>query len=71
MATMASKPLAKFMTVRLAPSVHKAFRAKAERYGGVSEVLRELVTAFIEDRVTVIPPSNPRKESLYVARSED
>lgn len=68
---MATKPLSQFMTVRLKPADHKAFRAKASRYGGVSEVLRELVTAFIEDRVTVIPPSNPRKESLYVPRIQD
>jgi hypothetical protein len=33
--------------------------------------LRELVEAFIEDRLTVIPPVTPKKESLYVARSEN
>lgn len=68
---MPSKPLSQFMTVRLKPSDHKAFRAKATRYGGVSEVLRELVIAFTEDRVTIIPPSNPRKENLYVTRSQN
>lgn len=68
---MPRKPLQKFLTVRITPTQHKAFSVKAERYGGVSEVVRELVTAFVEDRVTVIPPSNPRKESLYVARSQD
>jgi hypothetical protein len=68
---MSTKPLSQFMTVRLKPTDHKAFRVKASRYGGASEVLRELVTAFIEDRVTVIPPRNPRKESLYVPRIQD
>jgi|LauGreSuBDMM15SN_2_FD.fasta_scaffold57654_4 hypothetical protein len=68
---MSSKPLSQFMTVRLKPSDHKAFRAKASRYGGVSEVLRELVVAFLEDRMTITPPSNPRKENLYVTRIQD
>jgi len=60
-----------FLTVRLQQQTHHAFRDKAIRYGGVSEVLRELVEAFIEDRLTVIPPVTPKKESLYVARSEN
>lgn len=60
-----------FLTVRLPVQVHQAFRDKAARYGGVSEVLRELVEAFIEDRLTVIPPVNPKKESLYVSRSQN
>jgi hypothetical protein len=61
---MATKPLTKFLTVRIKPADHKKFHSKAERYGGVSEVLREMIEAFIDDRLTVKP--NPRKESLYV-----
>jgi len=57
-----------FLTVRLPQQTHTEFRAKAERYGGVSEVLRELVSAFLEDRLTVTPPVT-RKESLYDHRS--
>ena len=61
-----------FLTVRLPTQTHTEFRAKAARYGGVSEVLRELVAAFIEDRLTVQPPKQPQKESLYhVHRSQD
>jgi hypothetical protein len=37
-----------FLTVRLQPQTHHAFRDKATRYGGVSEVLRELVEAFMQ-----------------------
>lgn len=59
-----------FLTVRLPQQTHIEFRAKAARYGGVSSVLRELVTAFIEDRLTIIPPKQ-QKESLYVTRSQD
>jgi hypothetical protein len=60
---MMSKPKQKFLTVRLEAPVHKAFHLKAKEYGGVSFVLRELVSAFIEDRVKVTP--NPERKSLY------
>jgi Arc/MetJ-type ribon-helix-helix transcriptional regulator len=60
-----------FLTVRLPQQTHIEFRAKAQRYGGVSEVLRELVTAFIEDRLTIQAPKQLKKESLYVTRNED
>ena len=60
-----------FLTVRLQQQTHHAFRDKATRYGGVSEVLRELVTAFIEDRLTIQAPKQLKKESLYVTRNED
>lgn len=58
-----------FLTVRLSRDVHQAFRAKSTRFGGASEVLRELVMAFLEDRLTIQPPSD--KESLYDYRSKD
>jgi predicted HicB family RNase H-like nuclease len=61
MATKISK--SKFLNLRVSPKVHKAFSVKASKFGGTSEVLRELVDAFIEDRVTVKP--NPEKRSLY------
>lgn len=60
-----------FLTVRLPTQTHTEFRAKATRFGGVSEVLRELVAAFLEDRLTIQPPKQPQKESLYVHRSQD
>jgi hypothetical protein len=60
-----------FLTVRLHQQTSQEFRDKAARYGGVSEVMRELVTAFIEDRLTIQAPKQLKKESLYVARNED
>lgn len=53
------------VTIRLTPAVRKKFMEKARRHGRASEVLRELVTAFVENRVTITPPVNP-KEPLYV-----
>lgn len=56
----------KFLTVRLQPPVFTAFRAKAKRYGNVSDVLRELVEAFTQDRLTIRPPQTPKPlEKLY------
>jgi len=61
---MANKPTkSKFLTIRLTPQEHKAFTVKTKVYGGPTFVLRELVNAFTDERVTVTP--NPEKRSLY------
>ena len=61
---MANKPTrSKFLTIRLTPQEHKAFTVKTKVYGGPTFVLRELVSAFTDERVTVTP--NPEKRSLY------
>ena len=62
---MATKPLSKFLTVRLTPSDHKAFHRKADKYGKPSDVLREIVQEFNSDRLVIQPPVI-EKESLYV-----
>jgi hypothetical protein len=64
---MPTSPKSKFLSVRLTPSDHRAFFKKAERYGKPSDLLREIVDAFLDDRLILKPPSNP-KESLYVNR---
>ena len=61
---MATKQMTKFLTVRLTPTDHKAFHRKAEKFGQPSDVLRELVDAFIDDRIKIQPPVTV-KESLY------
>lgn len=57
------------MTLRVTHRVRTAFNRKAERYGKPADVLRELIEAFLDDRLVIQP--NPRKESLYVPRSQD
>lgn len=52
------------IAVRLSPSLRQAFVSKAHRFGGTSDVLRELATAFVESRLTIQPPKEV-KESLY------
>ena len=60
------KPKSKYLVIRVTPATHKAFHAKARTYGTVSEVSREIVQAFIENRLTIQPPVTV-KESLYVS----
>lgn len=58
------QPRSVFLIVRVDKQKRQAFRDKATRYGSPSEVLRELVDAFIEGRIKITPPVN-RKEKLY------
>lgn len=59
------KPKSAFLTVRVSPSTRAKFHAKAQKYGLPSDVHREIIEAFLEDRLSIVPPVN-RKESLYV-----
>ncbi len=54
-----------YLTMRVSKALKKSFTIKAEKHGRMTDVLRELMTAFVEDRVVIQPPVNP-KESLYV-----
>lgn len=64
---MKKPALTKFMTVRIADSLHGEFSQKALKYGGTSYVLREIITAFVENRLTIKPPKTS-KETLYVRK---
>jgi len=66
----ATQPKSVHLTTRVSPRVRTKFIVKANEYGPHTEVLRELVEAFIEDRMTIQPPVT-RKEKLYVTRSQD
>lgn len=59
------KPKSAFLTVRVTAQTRSKFHAKASKFGQPSDVLRELIEAFLEDRLSIVPPVN-RKESLYV-----
>ena len=48
---------------RIPTEMRDAFFEKARDFGGGSEILRELVVAFVEDRVTVTP--SEAKSKLY------
>ena len=67
---MSTKPRSSYITVRVTTDVRSRFHDKAESMGtNPSEVLRELIDAFIDDRLVIQP--NPKKESLYVTRIEN
>jgi hypothetical protein len=56
-----------YLNVRVSDKTRTKFHDKARKFGKPSEVLRELVDAFIEDRVTIRPPVTGNfKEKLYV-----
>ncbi len=56
-----------YITIRVNKETHKEFMGKVVKYGKPSDVLREIIEAFLDDRLVIQP--NPRKESLYVNRS--
>jgi len=65
-----SKLKSKFLVVRVTDKTRTKFHNKAQKYGQPSEVLREIVEAFNDDRLVIQPPVTP-KESLYVTRTQD
>jgi len=56
------------LNVRVTHKLRTKFHAKASKYSNASDVLRELVEAFVEDRLTIQAPVT-RKESMYVNRN--
>ncbi len=60
----ASKLKSKFLVVRVTDKTRTKFHTKAQKFGQPSDVLREIIEAFIEDRLVIQPPVT-RKESLY------
>lgn len=54
------------VAVRLSPASDRTFTTMSAQYGGKSEVMRELIMAFIENRLTISPPTT--KGTLYESR---
>lgn len=58
------------LCVRLTPKTKDAFKEHAVRYKlTTSELLRELVVAFVENRIDIKP--DPNREFLYEPRIQD
>jgi len=53
-----------YLTVRISPDLKKKFLKKASSYGKPVEIHRELLTAFVQDRITIERPVD-KKEKLY------
>ena len=60
-----TKLKSKFLVDRVTDKTRTKIHNKAQRYGNPSDVLREIVEAFNDDRLVIQPPVT-RKESLYV-----
>lgn len=43
----------KFIVARASKELHDEFKLKTELLGGSSKVLRELIEAFVDDRITI------------------
>ena len=52
-----------FLTVRVSKSSRTKFHRKAMHYGKPSDVMREIVDAFVEGRLVIQP--SPTKRNLY------
>ena len=68
---MPQPPKSAFMTVRVTDTTRIQFHEKARSIGTPSEVHREIVEAFVEDRLTIQPPVIRKLEKLYVTRTEN
>jgi hypothetical protein len=66
-----NQPKSAFMTVRVTDKTRTKFHDKAQKIGKPSEVHREIVEAFVEDRLTIQPPVIRKLEKLYVTRTQD
>jgi len=57
--------LTSYLTVRVTPSLQKKFMSKVKKYGQPSDIHRELIKAFVEDRMTLDKPTVVPKEQLF------
>ena len=62
---MTSETRNHFLTVRVTSDQYKQFCEKALKIGKPSEVLREIVDAFIENRIQIKPPVTRKLGELY------
>ena len=60
------KPMTNTVAVRLAPALNRTFTTLSAKFGGRSEVMRELILAFCENRLTIQQPET--KGTLYEPR---
>ena len=65
---MTKRVVSPTVSVRVSQELYKQFRTKSTKYGGVSEVLRELMLALVEERLTIQPPKL-KSDSLFTITS--
>ena len=62
---MTKTALTEMIYLRVNPGFPKRFKKVAGKYGEPAAVHREILTAFIEGRITLQPPRHPQLEKLY------
>lgn len=56
-----------YLSVRVTDKVRFKFHSRASKLGNPSDVLRELIDAFVEDRIIIKPPTTTKPmEKMYV-----
>lgn len=61
-----SKSKSAFLTVRVTAETRAEFHSKASKFGQPSDVLREIIDAFVTDRIVITkPPVTHKLEGLY------
>jgi hypothetical protein len=55
--------LGAYLTLRVTSATRQKFHDRAKKFGKPADVHREVIEAFIDDRLTI---TKPEKESLYV-----
>lgn len=53
------------ISIRVSKKLRNQFYQKAARFGQPTDILRQILTAFVEDRIKIIK-KDPDEESLYV-----
>lgn len=66
-----TQKLTNYIGARVEPRVRTAFIKKAKQFGGPSTVLQELVSGFVEDRVTIAPPTPSGIFALPVTETKE
>jgi hypothetical protein len=61
----APKPKSAFIVVRVTPATRAKFTKKAEKFDKPSTVAREIIEAFVEDRLVIKPPVINPNETIY------
>ena len=64
---MTDQILDSFLTIRVSEEFRNKLHKKAKRFGKPSDVVRQILEAFVEDRLQITQSDS--KENLYVNRN--
>ena len=61
-----SKSKSAFLAVRVTAETRAEFHSKASKYGQPSDVLREIIDAFVTDRIVITKPPVTHKHMFHL-----